>query len=272
LDPEPPIAEYRDRYTTETSPGMRLQSMRDSGVLASKEPRRRGWLPLGIGCVLVVLVLGVWSMVAGRGDPASAPTVAAPETTLAPTPSTTLPPTTAPTTTLVSDEVEVVLRFEARSWASVKVDGEQAFRGVLSKGAERSFTGQQAVDVSLGNGGGVLLTVNGTDLGKAGPYGRAFQRTFTAQRQEPASGDGQETGQTSSTEATRATVGTTRQYTQTTNATRTTTRTRTTRTTRVSDSGDADDEFDADQPGSGGGRRKATTTTTEPDDDDEHDE
>jgi hypothetical protein len=189
LDPEPLVEAYRQHYAMDTSPGARLQNMRDSGMLATKEPRRRGWLPVGIGCVLAVLLLGVWSLVAGRGDPATAPTVAAPETTPAPT--TAAPTTTAPSAT--AGEVEVVLRFEGRSWASITVDGERAFRGILSKGAERSFKGKQAVDVALGNAGGVLLTVNGSDLGHAGPYGRSFQRTFTVQQRPGADATGQAT-------------------------------------------------------------------------------
>jgi hypothetical protein len=205
LDPEPLVEAFRERYAMDTSPGTRLQSMRESGVLASKGPRRRGWLPVGIGCVMVVLLLGVWSLVAGRGDPASAPTVAAPETTLPPAPST-APTSTAPTTTVASD-VQVVLRFEGRSWASVTVDGERAFRGILSKGAERSFTGKQAVDVALGNAGGVLLTVNGNDIGHAGPYGRSFQRTFTPPEQ--AAGSGTDAGQAPATQPdTQGTQGT----------------------------------------------------------------
>jgi Domain of unknown function (DUF4115) len=40
-------------------------------------------------------------------------------------------------------------------------DGSQIYMGVLSAGSSKSFTEKKAVDVRLGNPGGVVLTVNG---------------------------------------------------------------------------------------------------------------
>jgi cytoskeleton protein RodZ len=194
LDPVPLVEAYRQRYTVEPTPTARLQTMRDSGMLVTKQPRRRGWLPIGIVCVLIVLALGIWSLLAGRAELASAPTVATPETTLPPT---TLGQavTTSSTTTMPRD-VTVDLKLDGRSWVSVSVDGARAFRGVLGKGAERSFTGKEKVDVELGNAGGVLLTVNGTFLGRAGEVGQGFERSFTVGEGAAPGADGSPTGTT----------------------------------------------------------------------------
>jgi hypothetical protein len=40
-------------------------------------------------------------------------------------------------------------------------DGAQLFMGVIPAGSSRTFTEKKAVDVRLGNPGGVVLTVNG---------------------------------------------------------------------------------------------------------------
>jgi cytoskeleton protein RodZ len=181
LDPVPLVEAYRQRYTvaTDATPTTRLQTMRYSGMIVGKQPRRRGWLPIGIVCVLIVLGLGVWSLLAGRRELTSAPTVAAPETTLPPTTLGQAATTVGPTTTTLPKDVTVGLKLDGRSWVAVSVDGARAFRGILGKGTERSFTGKKKVHVELGNSGGVLLTVNGTFLGRAGEVGRPFERSFT---------------------------------------------------------------------------------------------
>ncbi len=40
-------------------------------------------------------------------------------------------------------------------------NGSQIFMGVISAGSSRTWTEKKAVDVRLGNPGGVVLTVNG---------------------------------------------------------------------------------------------------------------
>jgi hypothetical protein len=196
LDPVPLVDAYRQRYAVavDATPATRLQTMRDSGMIVGRQPRRRGWLPIGIVCLLIVLALGVWSLLAGRGELTSAPTIAAPETTLPPTTLGQAATTVGPTTTTLPKDVTIGLKLDGRSWVAVSVDGVRAFRGILGKGVERSFTGKKKVDVELGNAGGVLLTVNGTFLGRAGEVGRPFERSFTLAKAAPSPGGGDGAG------------------------------------------------------------------------------
>jgi eukaryotic-like serine/threonine-protein kinase len=84
------------------------------------------------------------------------------------------PPARAP-----AGSVTVTLRATAPVWTRATVDGRVAYEGTLAAGDRRSFTGRRAVDLHLGNAGGVQLTVDGRARGAPGRPGQVWRGRFT---------------------------------------------------------------------------------------------
>ena len=63
------------------------------------------------------------------------------------------------------------------SWLRVSIDGTVAYEGTLPAGAVKAFAGK-AVDVRVGNAGGVRISVNGRALGPLGAPGDVAERNF----------------------------------------------------------------------------------------------
>jgi cytoskeleton protein RodZ len=75
--------------------------------------------------------------------------------------------------------VTVDLRATNRVWVRATVDGRVAYEGTLLRGDRRRFTGRRAVDLRLGNAGGVRLVVDGQDRGVPGRSGQLWDGRFT---------------------------------------------------------------------------------------------
>jgi eukaryotic-like serine/threonine-protein kinase len=84
------------------------------------------------------------------------------------------PAATAPATVVTVD-----LRATNRVWVRATVDGRVAYEGTLLRGDRRRFTGRRAVDLRLGNAGGVRLVVDGQDRGVPGRSGQLWDGRFT---------------------------------------------------------------------------------------------
>jgi cytoskeletal protein RodZ len=72
-------------------------------------------------------------------------------------------PTAHPSPTPTSHDVVIQLTANEDCWVLLtrRDNGAQLFMGVIKAGRSRTFTEKKAVDVRLGNPGGVVLTVNG---------------------------------------------------------------------------------------------------------------
>ena len=75
--------------------------------------------------------------------------------------------------------VTVTLRATAEVWTRAAVDGRVAYEGILVAGDRRTFTARRAVDLHLGNAGGVQLTVDGRPRGAPGRSGQVWRGRFT---------------------------------------------------------------------------------------------
>jgi hypothetical protein len=75
--------------------------------------------------------------------------------------------------------VTVTVQATDRVWVLATVDGRVAHEGTLLRGDRRTFTGRQAVDLHLGNAGGVQLTVDGRQRGAPGRPGQVWRGRFT---------------------------------------------------------------------------------------------
>ncbi len=89
--------------------------------------------------------------------------------------STALPPTPA----VAYSGVNVTVSAELRAWVSVKVDGVEAFAGIMPPGETRDFVGLSVVEVTTGNGQGTRVVFNGVDQGLLGELGEVVIRLWT---------------------------------------------------------------------------------------------
>lgn len=88
-----------------------------------------------------------------------------------------LPETPVPT---ISDApIQVYISILRRAWMRVTVDGEVEFEGRVIPGSAYSFSGEFEIDLITGNGAGLQVFFNGTDLGILGVYGEVVYKVFT---------------------------------------------------------------------------------------------
>lgn len=202
LDPAPLVTSY-DARTGAPPEGARVALLDDVDV--PLERRGPNWALLAGAALVVVVALLGWQLVSELRGPArpteqvataGSPT---PSATSAPRPSssvtggptttptapatrtgTTSPTTpTSPTPTVPADQVAVALKITGESWVEVRdAKGRTVWSGLLAKGDAKKFTDDSALRLTLGNAGGVELTVNGKSLGAAGKAGEVKRLTF----------------------------------------------------------------------------------------------
>jgi cytoskeleton protein RodZ len=80
-----------------------------------------------------------------------------------------------------SASVQLIINVRLRTWMRVTVDGEVAFDGRVLPGSAFPFAGDDRIEILTGNGAGLEVNFNQTDLGNLGTFGEAVQRVFTVQ-------------------------------------------------------------------------------------------
>lgn len=199
LDAAPLVRSY-DLRTGAQPEGARVALLTDDDV--PLERSGPSWALLaGVALAVVVALLG-WQLVSELRGPAR-PTEQVAGATATPTEATTpqatssVSPTTVPsasptasstptaggptsgTATVNPDEVAVALTITGDSWVEVRdAKGRTVYSGLLSKGDAKHFRDTSPLRLTLGNAGGVELTVNGTPLGTAGKAGEVKRLTF----------------------------------------------------------------------------------------------
>jgi len=71
-----------------------------------------------------------------------------------------------------------------RAWVLVTVDGEVDFQGILEAGEERTWWAERTIGFRCGNAGGVLLAMNGEELGVLGERGQVVDQTWVIQEEQ----------------------------------------------------------------------------------------
>ncbi|NLE75532.1 MAG: helix-turn-helix domain-containing protein [Chloroflexi bacterium] len=97
--------------------------------------------------------------------------------TARPSNSPTARPTATPTATRLAG-IEVRLVVVERSWVEVVADGARLYRGFMFEQEEQTFLADRRVELHLGNGGGVRVSVNGEDVGFLGAAGEVVHKEF----------------------------------------------------------------------------------------------
>ena len=80
-----------------------------------------------------------------------------------------------------SASVQLIINVRLRTWMRVTVDGKVEFDGRVLPGSAFPFAGDDRVEILTGNGAGLEVNFNQTDLGTLGTFGEAVQRVFTVQ-------------------------------------------------------------------------------------------
>ena len=140
--------------------------------------RSPNWLVVGLVAGGILLLAILYRLLAPSGaernDPGLLARAPAATATTAPPPASTTPPST---TRPPAKGVKLVLRYLAPSWTVVEADGKVVFRGTPTASQQRSFSADRLIKLTLGNAGGVQLTVNGRKVA-VGNSGNILHRTF----------------------------------------------------------------------------------------------
>lgn len=182
-DPDAFVAEF-DASHAQLAPT--AAEVFESETATRRERRGPNWSAV-MATVLVaaVAVLG-FQLVSGGNDPGrETATVAEPDPTPTVTQTGSVEPSATPTESPVAavPTNEVTLKVSALpgglSWVQVtNASGEVLFSGNLSDGASRFFRDKRRLELVAGNSAGVVLVVNGSDLGSPGGQGEVSRLTF----------------------------------------------------------------------------------------------
>lgn len=186
VDPEPLIHEYD---TTHGAP----QAIRAADVFEPATPiklkERRGpnWSLAMIIVLALLLGYGAYRVVAAVASPGGHTPVAAPPShhpSAAPT-------TPTPTPTHVSHRVVIRLTAIEDCWVEFTTPaGGYLSQDYVVGGSRKTWTFHHGVTMQIGNPGGILLTVNGKNLGRPGAVGQPVTLSFGPGKKLPAQASG----------------------------------------------------------------------------------
>jgi cytoskeletal protein RodZ len=84
-------------------------------------------------------------------------------------------PAAEPAPPALSSGVSMVLEFQEDSWTEVSADGATVFTGLIRRGTTRRFEARDGFRLTLGNAGGVRVTVDGRALQPLGSAGQVVR-------------------------------------------------------------------------------------------------
>jgi cytoskeletal protein RodZ len=74
--------------------------------------------------------------------------------------------------------IALVLEFDEPSWIEISADGEKIFGGLVTAGESRRFEAQKGFRVTLGNAGGVRVSVDGRPVERLGRPGEVVRNVI----------------------------------------------------------------------------------------------
>jgi cytoskeletal protein RodZ len=158
-DPVPLISAYDAEHGP---PGMiRAADVFEPSTPIKIRERRSPSLSLIVAVVLLAIIgFGAYRLVSDNGGGSKPAAHLAAPTHKA---TASAKPTAHPSPTPTSHDVVIQLTANEDCWVLLtnSGNGAQIFMGVIPAGSSRTFTEKKAVDIRLGNPGGVVLTVNG---------------------------------------------------------------------------------------------------------------
>jgi cytoskeletal protein RodZ len=196
LDEDDMLAEYDLAMSHQGSPNE--ASVSPPAPHDSAPRRSNRFVLFGIVCVTVLLVTGWLSwkwhdQTLGHATNAvnhTAGSVDGGLTGTATVPLAESSPTSSPVLAAPAQPQGLELKIEAgkETTLSVSADGSKVFEGSMIAGQSRTFTAQNAIDISAKDAGALLLELNGQTLAPLGPPGQPGNLTLTRSDLKPASG------------------------------------------------------------------------------------
>jgi cytoskeleton protein RodZ len=201
LDEDDLLAEYDLALSEQKAP---IEAPPVTQALPRPPAGRSMWL----GTLGVIILLGTgWLGWSGRyktigqatkernGAPSAIPIAARPEGTTAnpsaenaaSTTSAALVGSASPSGT-GSQGLELKVEAGKETSVSVSADGSKVFEGSMIAGQSRTFTAQEAIDISAKDAGALLLELNGQTLAPLGPPGQPGNVTLTRSDLKPTGG------------------------------------------------------------------------------------
>jgi cytoskeletal protein RodZ len=180
LDPEELVREY-DAVHGAPHAITAADVFEPSTPIRLKERRSANWSVVMVIVLAAVLGYGVYRLV-DHGSP-SGP-VAASGTH----PTSSRSPSSKPSPTPAAHSHRLVIRLTAIQdcWVEfTKPRGQLLFQTYVLSGSTRTWHFKHAVSMQIGNPGGIMLTVNGKDLGHPGAYGQPVTLNFGPGRKLP---------------------------------------------------------------------------------------
>ena len=156
-------------------------------VKEERKPQKPNWIIAAMVAALVLIGASVAGWVRGPG-PRTSPIA----NTLPKLPASSQPSTqastqaSAPAVAPAASGVTLVIVAETRAWVKASSDGLLLFEGILAAGESKTFTGAEAIDLTVGNAGAVRLILNGRDLGAPGASGQVYRARLGPQGPLPA--------------------------------------------------------------------------------------
>jgi cytoskeletal protein RodZ len=161
LDPEPLIREYDVQHGP-------LGAMRAAEVFEPSTPikmheRRSPSLSLIVVVVLLAIIgFSVYHLVSSH-DTSTRTAAVVPRVSVSATPKPKPSPSPTPSATPTTSDVVIQLTAAESCWVLLtsSTDGSQLYMGTIPAGGAMTWTEKQAVKMTLGNPGGIVLTVDG---------------------------------------------------------------------------------------------------------------
>jgi cytoskeleton protein RodZ len=177
----PEVAERGDApFRSETAESDRreyreiLNRLSQSGGQVSQAFRNPAFMLIGAATVLL-LAVAVYYFIAGNDSPGDDTILAATDSTAGQTeilssPEVDTSATATPAVDLAEgDSLTLEGRATARVWYTIVMDGKRSETGTLDSGAVKTWRAYEVFKVSLGNAGGLHLSLNERPLGALGP-------------------------------------------------------------------------------------------------------
>ncbi|WP_019634007.1 helix-turn-helix domain-containing protein [Actinomadura atramentaria] len=186
-DPEPLVRSYDEAHGGAPQPSSASMAWETEGPLVPfRERRTPNWTAaMGIALAALLVVAGVQFFGGGSGGRHPARQVADKPVRAASSPA--APRAAGPVAAAPRKNVELRVKARRATWVNVRGDkGRQLFSGLLRSGASKQWKAKKKITVTIGNGGGVRLTVNGKDLGTPGETGNVVHLAFTPSDPESA--------------------------------------------------------------------------------------
>jgi len=140
------------------------------------------WRKLSALAGAVAVAALVWAVVPSlHGATTPKPSTSIPEAVVSqpPTPSTSADPSAGAVAEKSNSVSVTVTSSTGSSWMAVtNSSGTQLFSSMLHRGESRTFSDSQQIYLTIGNAGGVELTVNGKSLGAPGGDGQVVHLAF----------------------------------------------------------------------------------------------